>query len=187
MPPLLVLRHGETLWNRDGRLQGALDSPLTDKGRAQAGRQQQILHGFGVGGWHWYCSPQGRAATTAQIAQLGNGTQITRDDRLREIGLGEWAGRLRAELAAEHPHVFESDDLSWYHHAPDGEGIAALADRATHFLTSLRGPSVIVTHGITSRVLRCLALSVPYEAFGTLEGGQGIVYHIENRNSTRLE
>ncbi|MBK0326950.1 histidine phosphatase family protein [Rhodobacteraceae bacterium F11138] len=185
-PEFLILRHGQTEWNRQGRLQGALDSPLTALGQEQARRQNAILRDFGVDGWHWFCSPQGRADCTAGFAAQGMPVSIKHDVRLREIGLGDWAGRLRDEIAAEAPHLFETDDLGWYNHVPGGEGLLAVEHRAKGFLADLPGPSVIVTHGITSRVIRCVAQGLPSEAFDTLCGGQGVVYHIRDGVSRKL-
>ncbi len=185
-PEFLILRHGETEWNRAGRLQGALDSPLTALGKEQARRQNAILRGFGTNGWAWYCSPQGRARHTARIAARGMTVSVRYDARLREIGMGGWAGRLRDELAAEAPQLFETDGLGWYDHAPGGEGLVALERRATAFLAELPGPGVIVTHGITSRVMRCVALDLPVADFGTLGGGQGVVHHIRDGVSRLL-
>ncbi len=182
----LILRHGETEWNREGRMQGGLDSPLTGTGRAQAQRQNAILRDFGVTGWSWCASPQGRAMATAQIAADGLTTEIVPDARLREIGMGNWSGLRRSEIAEQVPHLFETDGLGWYDHAPDGEGLVALEQRAKAFLKDLKGPTVIVTHGITSRVLRCIAQGLPVEAFETLGGGQGVVYHIREGESRLL-
>ena len=95
IPALLILRHGETEWNRAGRMQGALDSPLTETGRAQARRQGVILRAFGIEGWRWVASPQGRAAQTAAIAAQGLDLEIATDDRLKEIGIGDWTGATR--------------------------------------------------------------------------------------------
>ncbi len=185
-PELLILRHGQTEWNRAGRLQGALDSPLTGLGRAQARRQNAILREFGADRWQWYSSPQGRAHDTARIAAEGLSVSIRKDARLREIGLGAWAGRLRDEIAAQQPHLFETDGLGWYDHVPDGEGLSALERRVTAFLTEMPGAGVIVTHGITSRVIRCVAQGLPSAAFDMLGGGQGVVYHIRDGVSRML-
>ncbi|WP_424986164.1 histidine phosphatase family protein [Microbulbifer sp. S227A] len=185
-PEFLILRHGETEWNREGRMQGGLDSVLTAAGQAQARRQNAILRAFGVAGWSWYASPQGRAMNTARIAAEGLEAEILADARLREIGVGGWTGMRRSEIAARNPQLFETDGLAWYDHAPGGEGLLALASRANEFLRDLRGPAVLVTHGITSRVIRCLAQGLPVEAFDTIGGGQGVVYHIRNGESRLL-
>ncbi|MEO9778397.1 MAG: histidine phosphatase family protein [Sedimentitalea sp.] len=186
LPEFLILRHGETEWNREGRLQGRLDSKLTAIGRTHAQRQNAILQEFGVTGWAWCSSPQGRAMTTAQIAAQELSAEIVPDVRLQEIDVGSWTGLRRDEIAEQVPHLFETEGLAWYDHAPDGEGLIALERRAKAFLDEMTGPTVIVTHGITSRVIRCLAQGLPAEAFDTVGGGQGVVYHIRNYESRLL-
>lgn len=186
MPDLLILRHGETEWNLAGRMQGALDSPLTERGRAQAAAQGRLLAQFGIDGWTAWSSPQGRARSTAEIA-LGTSARLRFDSRLVEIGMGQWTGLQRTQIATEVPHLFESDtDLTWYDHAPEGEGLQALYTRTGAFLDTLSGPAVIVTHGITSRMLRCHALGRGPDAFADLPGGQGVVYHLSGAVQTCL-
>lgn len=182
LPELLILRHGETAWNREGRLQGRFDSPLTPRGRAQAAAQNRQLHAAGATGLSWLVSPQRRAQETARIAATGLSARIVTDARLREIGIGDWAGARRRALAAAHPHLFDpAAPLAWYDHAPGGEGLEALAVRLSDVLDDLRGqpgPVVIVTHGITSRVLRCLAAGRPVAEFGQVDGGQGVIHRV---------
>lgn len=177
-PPLLILRHGETEWNNAGRMQGEANSPLTPLGQAQAAAQGRLLQAFDITGWDIWCSPQGRARQTAEIA-LGAQTNMTFDARLAEVTLGEWSGVTRAEIARSVPHLFENDDsLIWYDHAPGGEGLDALYDRTGAFLAERTAPCVLFTHGITSRMLRCHALGLEPGAFGDLPGGQGVIYHL---------
>ena len=71
MPPLFLLRHGQTVWNREGRMQGRLDSPLTPLGQVQAARQGAILRANGVA-FPARTSPRGRARTTAALAGLAS-------------------------------------------------------------------------------------------------------------------
>lgn len=178
-PDLLILRHGETEWNLAGRIQGAEDSPLTAKGRAQAAAQGRILAQFGVRDWDIWASPQPRALTTVQIALPARAADIQTDARLVEIRMGDWTGARRLDIAAAHPYLFENEgDLSWYDHAPGGEGLETLFARTGTFLATLQRPAVIVTHGITSRMLRCHALGLEPGAFAELPGGQGVVYHL---------
>ena len=91
---LVVLRHGQTDWNKLGRHQGRLDSPLTELGIRQAKQQGQQLQNLSVdlSGWRMVCSPQGRALRTAQIALSEIGATAQTDDRLREIAFGDWQG-----------------------------------------------------------------------------------------------
>jgi len=186
-PEVLVLRHGETEWNRLDRLQGALDSPLTADGRAQAATQGKILQLMGRNRYDWVCSPQGRAATTAKIASADLDVPILTDDRLAEITLGDWTGKLRTEIQAEAPQLFDdSDDMIWYDHAPGGEGLDGLERRVRDFLSDLAAPAVIVTHGITSRVMRCVLMGLPTSLFHIQPGGQGVVYRVRNGEQQQL-
>jgi len=144
------LRHGQTEWNLEGRLQGHKDSPLTALGRAQAERQARILSDIpervakGPGGC--FASSLGRAQETARIALAGQ--DFVTDPRLAEIATGDWEGRLRAEVANG------EGDLFLYAGAPGGEGLEALQARVAAFLDDLEGPSVVVSHGLLGKVLR---------------------------------
>ena len=180
LPPLYVLRHGETEWNVAGRLQGAMDSPLTEKGRVQARAQGGIVTRLGLTDVAWRVSPQGRALQTAALIRGAEIPSAEQDARLREIEMGDWTGKARADIAQANPALFESDGLAWYDHAPGGEGLAALAARAADVLSDIEVPTLIVTHGITSRVLRCLATHRPWEELDQVGGGQGVVYEIRD-------
>lgn len=182
-PPLYILRHGETEWNLAGRLQGRFDSPLTEKGRAQGRAQRDILSGRDLSGFAAISSPQGRAMATARIALEGLVAPIGTDAALSEIGLGGWAGASRAEMIAESG---ARDGFALYELAPEGEGFAALHERCLAFLRRLNGPSVLVTHGITSRMLRLILTGRPITDLRQIDGGQGIVFHVENGRQERL-
>ncbi|GHF53413.1 histidine phosphatase family protein [Seohaeicola zhoushanensis] len=186
-PELLVLRHGETGWNREGRMQGSLDSELTELGQAQARMQNAILRRAGVAGFDWFVSPRGRTVQTARIASEGLGAELNIEPRLAEIDMGLWTGRLHDEIAAEAPELFDpAAPLAFYHAIPGGERLPEVHDRLAAFLAELRRPAVVVTHGIASRLLRCIALGLPWQAFETLEGGQGVVYRVRAGRSERL-
>lgn len=181
LPELYILRHGETEWNAAGRVQGALDSPLTARGREQAARQGEILcrEGVGAESHAFFVSPQGRAVQTAGIALAGIGARAVIDARLREISLGAFDGLTRAEIAARFPAAFaETDPFLWYDTAPGGEGFAALTARVRAFLDDLTRPAVVIAHGMTSRFLRGAALGLDLGGIGALPGGQGVVYRL---------
>ncbi|MEP3945019.1 histidine phosphatase family protein [Ascidiaceihabitans sp.] len=186
-PELYVLRHGETEWNAQNRMQGTLNSPLTDLGIEQARRQGQIFQGIDLKGFSILSSPQGRAFQTAALALAGRVDHIHTDKRLMEIGVGEWAGRIRSELAP--PDQFEDTPdgaLELYELAPGGEGFAALEQRCKALLSDLSGPTVMVTHGITSRVLRATVLGLGLAGMAQMPGGQGVVYHLKDGVQKRL-
>jgi len=187
-PELYILRHGETEWNAQGRMQGALNSPLTPTGRAQAERQASILAQCDLSGFDVISSPQGRAFETAGIALARQVSHIRTDDGLREIGVGLWAGRLRSDLS-QGTDITEGPDgaLALYERAPEGEGFAALEQRCEAFLKTISRPSVLITHGITSRMLRCIVTGVGPAGLEDIGGGQGVVFHLKNRLQKRLE
>lgn len=179
IPELYILRHGETEWNASGRMQGRLHSPLTAKGIAQAHVQRRILEAVDLKGFEVISSPQTRALHTAVEIFSQSRPQIRTDAQLCEIDVGSWQGRVRDELQIEgDPKVTVDGPLAFYEQAEGGEGFAALRRRCEGFLGALSGPSVLITHGITSRMLRVVALGLPTSAMVDLPGGQGIVFHL---------
>lgn len=184
-PDLWLLRHGQTVWNAEGRLQGRLDSPLTATGVAQAQRQGRlvatILAGGATAAPALWSSPQGRAVRTARI--VFDGRPFGCDPRLAEIDLGAFTGARTPDLRAAHPQLFPAprpgeEPLGWYDLCPGGEGFGGLERRVRAFLTGLTGPAVIVTHGITLRMIVLVASGLPPEAIGRIPVLQGAVHHI---------
>ena len=189
-PTIYVLRHGETVWNAQERWQGRLNSPLTAKGKEQAKRQGQVLAGLDLSGFDIWVSPQGRAFQTAALALAEHVDYLHTDARLCEIDVGDWTGKFRSEMKPGLGPI--SDDtpdgpLGLYEHAPGGEGFTALRLRCEAFLKDLTRPTICVTHGITSRMLRVLALGLPAAQLGELPGGQGVVHVVENGEHKTLE
>lgn len=191
-PEIFVLRHGQTEWNREGRHQGRLDSPLTERGRAQARQQGEILTVALAGrdDFAAFTSPQGRAFDTAQLALASMAVTATVDPQLCEISFGDWEGLKTEDIAARWPEHCKSaaqDPFAWHFLAVRGESFAQICDRAGAFLTALDRPSIIVTHGITSRILRGLWLGGDFGAMAALPGGQGCVFHLKCGQQVKLE
>jgi len=190
LPELYILRHGQTVWNREKRMQGDLDSPLTAQGVAQARAMGALLRAEGVTATSHavYSSPLGRALHTAELA-LGIGRAAIRADRrLAEIGVGGWTGLTRAEIVAATPALSMATPLlDIYRAAPGGEPFARLWDRAAAVLAEIAGPAVMVTHGITARVLRAVAMGKTLADLPALPGGQGVVFRIrDGRHETLI-
>lgn len=190
-PEIFVLRHGETEWNRIGRHQGRLDSPLTERGRGQAGDQADILRELlkGRGDVSAHCSPQGRAFNTAAIALAPLGLTAKTDERLCEISFGDWQGLTLEQISDGWPEQvrhLEDDPFGWHFHAPGGESYDDMAARVREFLSSLTGPAVIVSHGVTSRVMRGVWLGQGADELSALPGGQGCVYHLKDGQHRRF-
>lgn len=184
-PELYVIRHGQTEWNAAGRHQGQLDSPLTELGVAQAQGLGRLLQAERE---DWsavsaYTSPTGRAARTAEIALTQIGKTAHPDDRLMEVAFGRWEGRTMEEIEAETPGyraAFEADPLGIHFESPGGETLAQMIDRCTSLLTELTQPSILVCHGITSRVLRGVVLGLDLQGMRELPGGQGNIHHLRD-------
>ena len=176
---LWVMRHGETEWNVAQRIQGRSDSALTERGRAQAARQAALVAGIEAAR---FASPQGRALESARIVFAGR--PFATDPRLAEICVGNWTGRVAGELRAEAPAAFVGARLGWYDHAPGGEGFAGLRARVRAFLADLRGPAVVVTHGITLRMIRAELTGEDLHAETFFD--QGAVHLIRNGRATLL-
>ena len=147
----IVVRHGETAWNAQGRIQGHLDSPLNEEGLAQA-----LLLGERLGAEpfdHFYCSDLGRAQQTAQpIADRSGKAPIT-TPRLRERNLGVFQGLTGAECEQAYPNDYQQFHARDPDHAmPGGESIRELYQRVSNLFDELavlhaEARIVVVTHG----------------------------------------
>jgi broad specificity phosphatase PhoE len=182
-PDLYVLRHGETEWNHQRRWQGALDSPLTPRGLEQAAAQAHILARLLPGGaLPAWCSPQLRARRTAEIALSLTGGVAEPDARLGEVSVGQAAGLLQRDIAARWPEFAPDAEhpFGWYFRVPDSESHEALRHRCQQFLDSLNGPVIVITHGITGRMIRALWLGLDMHGMHSLPGGQGCVFQLQN-------
>lgn len=159
---VVLLRHAQTLWNEQLRIQGHLDSPFSDKGRRQVREWAEKL---GPLPWDAVLSSDlGRASKTAQGIARVRGLHVIRDPRLREMDWGEWAGLTKAALRDRHPgrrRIRHRSDCE--RGAPGGESPAQLHDRATDALRELAsrhpgGRILAVTHsGWIKVVLHAIA------------------------------
>jgi probable phosphoglycerate mutase len=137
---LFLVRHGESAWNAEGRLQGQADPPLSDLGREQA-RALALPPGPAV------ASDLVRATETAELAGF-RGTPT--DPRWRERGLGEWETHLEAEVAApEEMAAFRRGELV----PPGGEAWADFQARVAAAAAALDGDTIVFTHGGCVRAL----------------------------------
>jgi len=180
---ILLVRHGETEWNRARRYQGWSDSPLTAHGVAQAEAIGHRLHALpDAGAAEIIASPIGRARRTAEIIALclGRTAPLLFDERLREISLGAWDGLDRREIRTRMGEGFA--EFEWYFRTPDGESYEEFAGRIRAWLEEIGDrPVIAVSHGVVTRVLRgiyaalpradALRLPVPQDRIFRLAGG----------------
>jgi probable phosphoglycerate mutase len=168
---VLLVRHGETEWNRIRCYQGWQDSPLTPQGVAQAEAIGRLLCRVPeASGADIVASPLGRARRTAEIIaeclsnDRGGRRPIRFDERLREISLGSWDGLDKREIRRRAPELFigEAGRWEWYFRSPDGETYECFAGRIAAFLADLGAdPVIAVCHGVVTRVLRGLYAGLP--------------------------
>lgn len=183
---IYLVRHGQTAFNAEGRLQGHVDSPLTELGRAQAAMAGAALARLtsGEAGWRIISSPLGRARDTAEAIRAALAApEVEIDERLIELSWGPWDGGLRADLKARHPEAF--GETGWAFTAPIGERFEDAQARLGDWLTSLPPEPdrrvIAVSHGVAGRLLRgvyaglskadTLAQQVPQDACFRLSGG----------------
>lgn len=178
-PALYLLRHGQTTWNAAGRVQGQLESELSDLGREHARRQGAILARMGLPeGLGVYCSPQRRTRQTAELALGALGLAPRFDDRLKEIHLGNWEGRYYADLTAQDPAFFEGRSTLMLCLEGPGETLEDMRARMGAFLDDLDGPALVVSHGVALTVLRGLVLGLDIAAMEGLGAEQGVIYEL---------
>lgn len=178
-PRLLLLRHGETEWNRQGRLQGRKNSPLTDLGRAQARQQGEILKQInGIERFDAVCSPLGRTQETARIALGAIGKLPRLDPRVAEINAGDWEGKTFEEICGPAPVFHDKDLMRLFFVAPNGEGFDALRARCVEFLSGLEQPTIVVSHSVTLCMIRGLLGDLSRSEIEALDRPQGAVYEL---------
>ena len=148
-----LARHGETVWNAEGRYQGRLDAPLTDTGRTQARSTARTMRGRGVE--RLFCSPLGRARATARVAERALGLVAEIDDDLVESDIGRWEGLTRAEVEAAFPgELARREEDRLHYRPPDGESLVDMLVRARAVAGRLDGrTTLIVPHSAINRVL----------------------------------
>ena len=183
---ILLLRHGETEWNLERRYQGRFNSPLTERGAAQARAIGRLLAGLPAAvAAPIVASPQGRARRTAEIIreELGGAGAVRVDERLRELTLGSWDGLTYGDVAKRSPAIFDGDGrYDWYFRSPDGESYDAFAGRIADWLSEQNdaAPIIVVAHGLVGRVLRGLYAGLPRAVALTLPVPQDRIYHLSN-------
>src|SRR2546423_4094356 len=194
-PVIYYIRHGETSWNAEGRLQGTQDIPLNDLGRKQAAHAGSVLaellarDGRDSSALPFVASPLGRARATMELVRSAlklPPEKYALDDRLREIGYGVWEGSTLAEMQAADPELYARRQTAKWTLAPQGgETYAAVQLRMRDWYDSLLVDTVAVAHGGTARALMvALGIETPASA-SDLFIEQGVVYVFGNRGVTK--
>jgi probable phosphoglycerate mutase len=180
---LLLVRHGQSTWNHEHRIQGQLDPPLSDEGRRQAARLGRRLAGRPFSAF--YSSDLGRAIETSTLIGEAVGIKPVPMPELREIFLGEWEGLRTEELAIRFPQAWASwtEEPNW-DLVPGGEGFAGFEARVGAALDSIferhhEGDVLVVTHGGVIQIALHRAVGRP---------GRGIFpFRIQNASVSVIE
>lgn len=148
MATIVLARHGETDWNRDGRWQGHADPPLNDDGR----RQAEELAGEVESVDAVYSSDLARARETAEIVAGRLGLPVETDPRLREVDLGEWSGLRTVEIEEQFPEGHRRWVAYESHGWSEGESYGEMGDRVLEALREIAakhpdGRVLVITHG----------------------------------------
>jgi len=187
---LLLVRHGETDWNRSSRFQGQIDIPLNTAGREQARKAADLLQDtaidFGVS------SPLLRPKETAEIALAHHpSAALQLESGLTEIGHGRWEGKLQAEIEAEYGELLQRwKSAPETVQMPDGENLQQVWDRAiaawqgivreaapppeAEFRTGL-----VVAHDAINKVILCHLLGLTPAHFWHIKQGNGAISTID--------
>jgi broad specificity phosphatase PhoE len=185
MDVLYLVRHGETEWNRQRRLQGRLDSALTAEGREHARANGALLAREGVE--HLLVSPLGRARETADLirAEYAEGlVSVAYEDRLVERHCGAWEGLTMDDIEARFPDEWAARNRDPFHHRPPGgENLPDMLTRIAPFAERVRAlplrSAAIVSHGISGRVLLTHFLGLAPAAADKVRQPNDLVYRLE--------
>lgn len=165
---ILLVRHGETAWNREGRYQGRTDIPLSPDGQTQVRALGARLRHLPI--TVAIASPLSRARTTAEAILEGRATPLELDDGLVEISHGGWEGQLASDIELSHAEMFGTWRSAPERHVPAGPGAETLGDVEERawpvFLRAISrlGPddtALIAAHDAVNRVLLCRVLGLP--------------------------
>lgn len=167
---ILLVRHGETAWNREGRYQGRTDIPLSDVGKAQVAALGRRLADIPLK--LAYASPLARAKNTAEAIIGGRNIPLWLDAGLLEISHGEWEGQLASDVEISHAEMFGVWRSKPGRSSPAGPGAETLGDVETRAWAVLEticaqlgdGDTALVTaHDAVNRVILCRVMGLPLE------------------------
>jgi phosphoserine phosphatase len=181
---IILVRHGETAWNREGKFQGRLDIELNEAGRSQAKRLAKALSDVHVD--TIYSSPLKRSFVTAELIADYHSTPVITADAFNEIDHGSWEGMHLREVVDKHGEMYESW-ISEPHTVkmPGGEDLQDISDRAIRKLLDILevtpdGNTVLIAaHDATNKVILCHALGLDNSHFWQFKQGNASISVLE--------
>ncbi len=160
LPPAYFVRHGQTDWNVEGRLQGQAETDINETGRAQAERNgRRLAELIDPAGFDFVASPMRRTCHTMELVRTAMGLPADDyrvDTRLLEVHFGDWQGLTLAEVEVRYPGTTAARAADKWGFLPPGEeaeSYAMLSARVRPWLDGLRQSTVCVTHGGVVRAI----------------------------------
>lgn len=191
---MFFVRHGETDWNREGRLQGQTEVPLNGRGRHQAEAVGRILgqvaarRGLVSRELDFVASPLARTRRTMELMRTAMGLEPDRfreDHRLKEICFGTWEGLTWPEVALADPAGYAKRKLDrWSFVPPDGESYGQVADRLRDWLGTVQDNTVVVAHGGVARALLVLLTGLDPKLAPAVDVWQGRLLAFDSGSAT---
>ena len=196
MTTLILVRHGESEWNRAGRIQGQVNSPLTDLGINQAKATRDYLSGILLNQQlEIYTSPLDRALQTAEIIAQGidyPSRKIIIEERLNDFNLGEISGTFGwdkvAEIFPEQAQLRLQDPMRF--HPSGGESGAEFEARLRSLLEDLMDDGTLklmVSHGIVNKFIRGILKNLSGKEMVQLGESQNTIYRLEEGEETEIK
>jgi probable phosphoglycerate mutase len=187
-PRIILIRHGETEWNVEGRYQGQLDSPLTKRGKKQAKiNAQKVKKLFDTfDNIKIFSSPLGRTKSTAVIVSKELGVDFNKiifDDRIAEFNYGMLEGKTKGYCKENHSDIIEAREINkWFYQIKRGESYELVANRVKEWLDELddSGTTIVITHEMVGRALRKLHRKISIDEALSLRQPNSVVLMLEN-------
>lgn len=182
-PRLLLVRHGETDWNRAGKFQGQIDVPLNDNGREQSRKAAEFLKNIKLD--FAISSSMLRPKETAEIIlKYHSGLQLELRHELREISHGLWEGKFESEIEASYPGLLEEwKTTPETVQMPEGENLQQVWQRAIaswqDIVKSVSGTGIVVAHDAINKAILCHLFGLEPKHFWKFKQGNGAVSVID--------
>jgi broad specificity phosphatase PhoE len=180
---IYLIRHAETTWNAERRMQGRLDAPLSERGVHQLAALARAMRSVPLTAA--YASPLGRAVRTARAVAEPHGVPVRTLDALSEMDQGGWESKLMDEIEAHDGPLLRA----WWDtpdavRMPDGESLQDVQARALHALGEIvaRHPGQhvsVVAHGGVNKTLLLWALGAPLASYWRIRQHNACINHID--------
>jgi probable phosphoglycerate mutase len=195
LPTIILVRHGQTEWNVEGRYQGRLNSDLTEKGKEQSKRNaSKIAKVLDLNKpFKIFSSPLGRAKESCHIIcdELGiDKNKIIFDERISEFNYGIFEGKTKEECKELYPQVLAQREAhKWSYQIENGESYLLVTERLKSWLQSVSSEEVVlmVAHEMVNRALRGIYCDLDSNSMLALRQANDLVLKLENSEENIIE